>query len=272
MALVVPSELTGVATIAILTGQYFPTGAHKVGPAYAIVAEKQVYGEAHPGRDTLVFPSTGNFGIGGAWVGPRMGYRSTVVLPEDMSRERYERIAGYGGEIIRTTGSESNVKEIFDRVNLLARDPKNCVLNQFAEFGNYRFHTAVTARAAERLAADLGRQGVGSGRVSAFVSAMGSAGTIGAGDPLAERHGTRIVGLEPIQCPTMYQLGFGAHRIEGIGDKHVTWIHNVRTWTRSCIDDMDTVRGMVCRFGAEAPCAISVSPRARRIASPAPSA
>jgi len=246
MALVLPPELTGVAApIAVLTGQKFPTGAHKVGPAYAILLEKQVHGEAHPAKHRLVFPSTGNFGIGGAWVGPRMGYRSLIVLPEDMSKERFEKIRAYGGEIIATQGSESNVKEIYDKVRELEANVENCVLNQFSEFGNYRFHATVTASAAEELAVSLGRQGIGSGKPAAFISAMGSAGTIAAGDTLKERHGTLIVGLEPIQCPTLYNVGFGAHRIEGIGDKHVTWVHNVLNMDAlMCIDDIDCIRGM----------------------------
>ncbi len=247
MALVLPKELTGVsAPIAVLLGQKFPTGAHKVGPAYAIVVEKQVGGAIIPGHHRLVFPSTGNFGIGGSWVGPRMGYESTVVLPEDMSRERYEKIRSYGGKAIKTPGSESNVKEIYDKVRELEADPQNAIINQFAEFGNYRFHGTVTAAAAEELATSLERQGIGNGKVAAFVSAMGSAGTIAAGDPLKDKHGTLVIGLEPIQCPTLYNVGFGAHRIEGIGDKHITWIHNV--WNLDalmCIDDLDTVRGMV---------------------------
>lgn len=247
MALVMPPEITGVSTpIAVLTGQKFPTGAHKVGPAYAIVVEKQVHEEIRPGEHRCVFPSTGNFGIGGAWVGPRMGYESTVVLPEDMSRERFEMINSYGAAIIKTPGSESNVKEIYDKVKELRADPKNAIIQQFAEFGNYRFHAVVTASAAKELAQSLHAQGIGSGKVSAFVSAMGSAGTIGAGDPLKDEYGTIVVGLEPIQCPTLYNVGFGAHRIEGIGDKHVTWIHNVfNTDAMMCIDDVDTVRGMV---------------------------
>ena len=246
MALVMPRALTGVSTpIAVLTGLKFPTGAHKVGPAYAIAVEMQVYGQIRPETHQLVFPSTGNFGIGGAWVGPRMGYRSTVVLPEEMSVERFEKIEAYGAQIIKTPGSESNVKEIYDRVKVLAEDPKNAIIQQFAEFGNYRFHGNVTARACQELATTLKGRGIGTGRVSAFVSAMGSAGTIGAGDLLKDESGTLIVGLEPIQCPTMFNVGFGAHRIEGIGDKHVTWIHNVANMDAlMCIDDMDTIRGL----------------------------
>lgn len=254
MALVMPKEITGVSTpIAVLTGMKFPTGAHKVGPAYAISVEMQVYGEIHPDTHRLVFPSTGNFGIGGAWVGPRMNYDSTVVLPEEMSLERFEKIRHYGAKIIKTPGSESNVKEIYDKVKELREDSKNAIIQQFSEFGNYRFHGTVTAKACEDLAVSLERQGHGSGRVSALVSAMGSAGTIGAGDHLKDKYGTLIVGLEPIQCPTMYNVGFGAHRIEGIGDKHVTWIHNVLNMDAlMCIDDLDTVRGMVLlQEGAE---------------------
>jgi cysteine synthase len=254
MAVVMPPELTGVAApIAVLTGLKYPTGSHKVGATYSILIEKQVQGEIVPGKHRLVFPSTGNYGIGGAWVGPRLGYRSLVVLPEDMSRERFERIRGYGADIIATAGSESNVKEIFDKVAELAENPENAILNQFAEFGNYRFHAVVTARAVEELAEALGRQGIGNGRPAAFISAMGSGGTIGAGDPLKEKHGTMIVGVEPIQCPTLYNAGFGAHRIEGIGDKHVTWIHNVLNMDAlACVDDRDCLRGLsLIQEGAE---------------------
>jgi cysteine synthase len=241
---ILPKAITGVeANIVVLSGRRYPTGSHKVGPAYSILREHQLTGELEHEKHTLIFPSTGNFGIGGAWVGPRMGYKSTVVLPEEMSAERFEKIRGYGADIIATPGSESNVKEIYDKVKELRRDEKNRILNQFEEFGNYRFHYHVTGDAALKITRD-----VGNGRVAAFVSAMGSSGTIAAGDFLKSHFGdtsVAVVGLEPIQCPTLYNVGFGAHRIEGIGDKHVTWIHNVGNMDfMMCIDDMATVRGM----------------------------
>ena len=238
----VPSSLTGVeAPIVMMLGNGFPTGSHKVGPAYSCLIEQQLSGEIEPGRDTLVFPSTGNYGIGGAWVGPRMGYESLVVLPEEMSTERFVRIRGYGAEIIATPGSESNVKEIYDEVKRLKLRDGIKVLNQFEAFGNYRFHHGVTGPAAETLSRQLGF----GGRVAAFVSAMGSGGTIAAGDYLKSAHGAAIVGLEPVQCPTLYNVGYGAHRIEGIGDKHVTWIHNVLNMDALiCIDDDQCVRGL----------------------------
>ncbi|MBI2899644.1 MAG: pyridoxal-phosphate dependent enzyme [Planctomycetes bacterium] len=245
--LVVPRELTGLdATIVLMTGSQFPTGSHKVGAVYSILIEKQLDGETVPGRDTIVCPSTGNYGIGGAWVGPRMGYRSLVVLPEGMSAERFEKIRAYGAELIKTPGCESNVKEIFDKVKELRRDPKNRILEQFSEFGNYRFHYHVTGNSAVELAADLGKRGVGNGRIAAFVSAMGSGGTIAAGDRIKQVFPEAwTVGVEPVQCPTLFNAGFGGHRIEGIGDKHVTWIHNVLDMDLlCCVDDLECLKGL----------------------------
>ena len=247
---VLPEVLTGVrCPVVVLSGRRFPTGSLKVGPAYSILMEKQLEGTCAPGRHTLVFPSTGNFGIGGAWVGPRLGYRSLVVLPEEMSPERFEKIAGYGAEVVKTPGSESNVKEIYDKVAELRRDSANRVLNQFEEFGNYRFHFHCTAAAALEVVAGLGV------KLGAFVSAMGSAGTIAAGEGLKRHHpGAAIVAVEPVQCPTLFNVGFGAHRIEGIGDKHVTWIHNV--WATDllvCVDDQQCLEALqLLQEGTEA--------------------
>jgi cysteine synthase len=163
-----------------------------------------------------------------------------------MSQERFDRIASYGSEIIKTVGSESNVKEIYDKTWELRQDPTVRILNQFEVMGNYRFHYEVTGNTVAELAKQLAAQGVGDGRVAAFVSAMGSAGTIAAGDRLKQlwpEH--KIVGLEPIQCPTLFNNGYGAHEIQGIGDKHVTWIHNVLNMDAlMCVDDMACLRGL----------------------------
>lgn len=243
-----PRELTAVdAQIVVIYGKRFPSGSHKVGAAYSVLLEEQLLGEVDPAVHTLVWPSTGNYGIGGAFIGCRMEYDSIVVLPEEMSQERFDRISSYGARIIRTAGSESNVKEIYDEVKRLrGSDPKIRVLNQFEVMGNYRFHYHVTGNTLVELAAELKDAGIGAGRISAFVSAMGSAGTIAAGDRLKQvwpEH--KIVGLEPIQCPTLYNNGYGAHEIQGIGDKHVTWIHNVFNMDAlMAIDDMDALNGL----------------------------
>jgi len=244
---VLPRELTGVdAPIVVLYGRDFPTGAHKVGAAYSVLAEEVVFGRVDVNVHTVVWPSTGNYGIGGAWVGGRVGAKSIVVLPEGMSRERFEKIENYGAQVIKTVGVESNVKEIYDKTWELRRDPNIRILNQFEVMGNYRFHYHVTGNTIVELAEALRAEGVGDGSIAAYCSAMGSAGTIAAGDRLKQVWADcRIVGLEPIQCPTLYHNGYGGHDIQGIGDKHVTWIHNV--WNMDaimCLDDIECKKGL----------------------------
>jgi cysteine synthase len=244
---VLPRELTGVAApIVVLYGRDFPTHAHKVGAAYSVLAEEVVFGRVDIGRDTVVWPSTGNYGIGGAWVGGRVGARSIVVLPEGMSRERFEMIEQYGGQVIKTVGVESNVKEIYDKTWELRRTPNTRILNQFEVMGNYRFHYHVTGNTIVELAGVLESAGIGNGSIAAFCSAMGSAGTIAAGDRIKQVFPDhRIVGIEPIQCPTLYNNGYGGHDIQGIGDKHVTWIHNVLNLDAiMCVDDIACKKGL----------------------------
>ena len=244
---VIPEAVTGVETpIVVIYSRDFPTGSHKVGAAYSVLAELITTGDVDPDKHRLVWPSTGNYGVGGAWVGGRIGCDSVVVLPEGMSRERFELIESFGAEVVKTPGNESNVKEIYDKTWELRQDPDIRVLNQFEVMGNYRFHYDVTGNAVAELARRLEKKGIGAGRASAWVSSMGSAGTIGAGDRLKQlwpEH--KIVGLEPIQCPTVFNNGYGTHEIQGIGDKHVTWIHHVTNMdAMMCIDDMACVRGL----------------------------
>jgi cysteine synthase A len=246
--MLLPQELTGVeAPIVVLYAKDFPTGSHKVGATYSVLIEKELFGEVDPDVHTLVWPSTGNYGIGGAWVGCRMNFDSIVILPAEMSRERFEIIERYGARVIATPGSESNVKEIYDKCWELRRaDPNIRILNQFEVMGNYRFHYHVTGNTIVELIGELVAQGVGKGHAAAYVSAMGSAGTIAAGDRLKQVWPDHlIVGLEPIQCPTLYWNGYGAHDIQGIGDKHVTWIHNVFNMDAlMCIDDIECKKGL----------------------------
>lgn len=241
-ARVLPKALTGVACdIVVLHGHGFPTGSHKVGATYSCTLERQLKGDVTPGVHTLVWPSTGNYGIGGAWVGPRMGYASTVILPEEMSAERFARIESYGADVIKTAGCESNVKEIFDACKEIAKRGEIRVLNQFEELANYRFHWHVTGNSACDAVAELAAEGKVAPKIAGFVSAMGSAGTIAAGDRCKQLHrDCKIVGVEPVQCPTLFCNGYGGHDIQGIGDKHVTWIHNVTNMdTLVCVDDIE---------------------------------
>ncbi|MBN2053697.1 pyridoxal-phosphate dependent enzyme [bacterium] len=246
---VLPKELTGVeAPIAVLYAKDFPTGSHKVGATYSVLFEKQLTGEVDPSYHQLIWPSTGNYGIGGAWVGCRMNFDSIVILPELMSTERFDLVRYYGAHLELTPGCESNVKEIYDKSKeIKARNPdKVRILNQFSEFGNYRFHYFVTGNTIIELAGELAQRGIGNGRVAAYTSAMGSGGTIAAGDRMKQKWPDhKIIGLEPIQCPTVYWNGYGGHDIQGIGDKHVTWIHNVMNMdAMMCIDDIESKKGM----------------------------
>ncbi|HEY8804394.1 MAG TPA: pyridoxal-phosphate dependent enzyme [Clostridium sp.] len=246
--MVIPKELTGVsANIIVMYSKNFPTGSHKVGATYSVTMEKQLSGEIIPGKDTIIFPSTGNYGIGGSWTGPRMGYTTKVILPELMSKERFEKIKYYGATYIKTSGCESSVKEIYDKCwELKAASPNNKIMNQFESFGNYLFHYHVTGNSINKVVASLKEKGIGNGKVSALVSSMGSSGTIASGDRLKQLYPeTKIIGLEPVQCPTLYCNGFGDHDIQGIGDKHVTWIHNVMNMdAMMCIDDMESKKGL----------------------------
>ena len=244
---VLPKELTGVdANIVVVYSKDFPTRSHKVGATYSVTMEHQLRGDIEPGKHTLVWPSTGNYGIGGAYVGPRMGFDSLVILPELMSLERFEQIERFGARYVKTPGCESNVKEIFDKANELRRNPDNRIMNQFEEFGNYRFHYYCTGNSCIEVARELADRGVGNGRIAAFVSAMGSAGTIAAAERIKQEYSEALtVGVEPVQCPTLYWNGYGGHDIQGIGDKHVTWIHNVFLMDAiMCIDDIESKKGL----------------------------
>jgi len=225
-----PEALTGVpARILVALGERFPMiGAHKVLAAYACLVVRLVTGLFDPTRQRAVWPSTGNYCRGGIAISRLMGCRGTAVLPEGMSRERFqwlERWVSDPADIVRTPGTESNVKEIYDACAALARDPANDIINQFSEFANYVAHRHCTGRALAKIAADAGRGK--SLKLAAFVASTGSAGTLAAGDYLKETFGTKIVPVEPVECPTMLYNGYGAHNIQGIGDKHIPLIHNV---------------------------------------------
>lgn len=250
---VLPPELTGVeANIVVLVGAPFPSGSHKVGPAYATLAEAESLDGVRPGTRTVVGPSTGNFGIGTAYVSMLKGYKALVVMPDTMSRERYERIQQYGAELDLTPGSESDVILTLERTHsrYIARPDEYLVLAQFELLPNYRFHRYVTGDAALRAAA-----GYGDGRVAAFVAAPGSAGTLAAGDAIKERFPEAVtVALEPRECATLFRGGQGQHKIEGIGDKMVTLIHNVLTTDYvALVHDEDCVRGLRVLAGGGIP-------------------
>ncbi|MCB0164963.1 MAG: pyridoxal-phosphate dependent enzyme [Anaerolineae bacterium] len=223
-----PKALTGVdARIIAPVGKWFPTGAHKVGAAFGCLVPRLVTGQFDPTTQKAVWPSTGNYCRGGAYDSALLGCQSIAILPEGMSKERFEWLQSVAGEIIKTPGSESNVKEIFDKCWELRRSGQDLVIfNQFDELGNYLWHHEVTGPAMhEVLEQVMGPHD----HYRGFIAATGSAGTIASGDYLKKQFpGSKIAASEAMQCPTLLYNGFGEHRIEGIGDKHVPWIHNVK--------------------------------------------
>ena len=234
---VLPPALTGVASpIIVVFGDRFPMiTAHKVLAAYSCLAPRVVTGQFDPTRHRAVWPSTGNYARGGIAISRIMASRGVAILPEGMSQERFDWLDRWcenpAEDVIRTMGTESNVKEIYDACNELSLDPENFVLNQFSEFGNHLGHVMVTGRALGHVFETVRDSVVAAGgpelRLAAFTSATGSAGTIAAGDHLKEAYGSRVVAVEALECPTMLENGFGEHNIQGIGDKHIPLIHNV---------------------------------------------
>lgn len=230
-----PEAITGTkAKIIAISGKHFPTGAHKVGAAFACLAPRLVTGQFDPTTTKAVWPSTGNYCRGGAYDSVLLGCKSVAILPEGMSKERFDWLDKVADEVIKTYGCESNVKEIFDKCNeLRASGDDLMIFNQFEEFGNYLWHHEVTGSAIEEIVNEVG------GDFRALVSSTGSGGTIASGDYLKKVYPkSKIVASEALQCPTIYNNGFGDHRIEGIGDKHIPWVHNVKnTDLVTAIDD-----------------------------------
>ena len=234
-----PPELTGVeARIIALVGKWFPTGSHKVGASFGCLVPPLVTGQFDPTVHKAVWPSTGNFCRGGAYDAKLLGCDSIAILPEQMSQERFQWLRTVASEIIATPGSESNVKEIYDKVWELRGTRKDIfVFNQFAEFGNYLFHYEVTGHAMQEVI----NKEISGGQFRGVCLTTGSAGTIASGDYLKQAYPTsKIAAGEAAQCPTLLLNGYGVHRIEGIGDKHVPWIHNIRNTDIAIgIDDND---------------------------------
>lgn len=239
----IPKEITGVkARIIGLVGKFFPTGAHKVGATYGVLVPYLITGKFNPEYHKAVWPSTGNYCRGGAFNSALLSVHSVAILPEEMSQERFDWLRNLGSEIYATPGCESNVKEIYDKCHELEKQSDEYfIFNQFDQFGNSCFHYYVTGSAIEKVFNKIKSD---SSRLSGFVSATGSAGTIGTGDYLKEKFPQlKIVASEALQCPTLLMNGFGGHRIEGIGDKHIPWIHNVKnTDVVTAIDDEHPLR------------------------------
>ncbi len=244
----IPREISGIdARIVGLVGKNFPTGAHKVGATYGCLAPYLVTGRFNPDYHKAVWPSTGNYCRGGAFNSALLSVHSVAILPEEMSRERFEWLKELGSEIYATPGCESNVKEIYDKCHELRKESDEyLIFNQFDEFGNAIWHYEITGFTISELFNHIRKKDE---RISGYVSATGSAGTLAAGDYLKKVYPwIKVLASEALQCPTILMNGFGAHRIEGIGDKHIPWIHNVKNTDLACSIDDNQVLSLLRLF------------------------
>ena len=257
--IVLPKALTGIeANIVVMLGNNFPSGAHKVGPAYSMLMEATVDGIVEPGKNTILGPSTGNFGIGTAYISKLMGYKAIIPMPDNMSKERYERIKKYGGELDLTPGTESDVILTVYRTIELKKNPVNYSLDQFELMSNYRFHRYVTGNSAIEAV-----KGVGNERIACYAVCVGTAGTFAAGDEMKTAFPEcKLVALEPYECPTLTKDALGQHRIEGIGDKLCSLIHNINhTDFVTLIHDDDAVKALkIMRDGRDVLVKMGIDP------------
>ena len=249
-----PKSLTGVnARILAMPGKWFPTGCHKVGASFGCLAPRLVTGFFNVDRHKSVWPSTGNYCRGGAFNARLLGAVGVAVLPEEMSQERFDWLHEVGAEVVKTPGGESNVAEIFEETNRMAKDPGYQILNQFADMGNVLWHYNVSGNAM----AEVFEAAKGEGdRFAGVALCSGSSGILSAGDRVKDLYPKAKLAVgEALQCPTILCNGSGYHRIEGIGDKHIPWIHNVRNTDMVIdIDDEDSqrlLRLFNCREGQE---------------------
>ena len=254
---VLPKEITGVdAKIVVLSGAFYPmVQCHKVLAAYGCLAPRVITGQFDPTEHKAIWPSTGNYCRGGVAVSRIMDSHGVAILPEEMSEERFNWLKKWTKDperdIFKTYGCESNVKEIYDKCAELDQDPKNIIFNQFCEFGNTLIHYLCTGKAIEDVFTHLKKSNP-DWNLRAFTSATGSAGTISAGDYLKDKFDDcKIVAVEALECPTLLYNGFGGHNIQGIGDKHVPYVHNVMNTDCVAAVSEATTDGLNVLFNSE---------------------
>ncbi len=247
----IPRELTGIrARVFVMVGKWFPTGCHKVGASYGCLVPRLVTGQFDPYKNWAVWPSTGNYARGGSLNSRLLGCKAIAILPEEMSQERFDWLQDMAEEVIATPGCESDVYEIFEKVKEIRRTrPEAFIFNQFEEMGNVLWHFHATGPALEELYNEIKTE---DSRLFGAFFTSGSGGSLSAGDYLKEKfpHVKVAVG-EALQCPTILNNGFGGHRIEGIGDKHIPFVHNVKNTDLVCAIDDDNSQNLLRLFNSE---------------------
>jgi cysteine synthase len=214
--------------------QYNPGGSVKDRIAKAMIEAAEARGLITPGVSTIVEPTSGNTGIGLALVCAAKRYRLVLTMPESMSLERRALLASYGAEIVLTPEERVMEGAVAKAMELVEKNPGFYMPDQFRNPANPEVHRRTTA-------VEILEQ-LGDARIDAFVSAIGTGGTItGVGHVLRERFpGIRIIGVEPARSAVLSGQPPGPHKIQGIGAGFVPAIldRGVMTELRT-VDDRD---------------------------------
>ncbi|OUO54602.1 cysteine synthase A [Parabacteroides sp. An277] len=218
-----------VAEIVAKVERFNPGGSVKDRAALGMIQEAEQDGSLSPGG-TIIEPTSGNTGVGLAWIARLKGYRVVLTMPESMSLERRKLLQASGAELILTPASEGMTGAIRRAEELHQQTPGSIILGQFENPANPRAHETTTA---EEIWQDT------DGKVDVFVATVGTGGTLtGTARGLKRHHPSiRIVAVEPASSPVLSGGKAGKHAIQGIGAGFVpqnydaTWVDEVITIT-----------------------------------------
>lgn len=208
--------------------RFNPGGSVKDRTALAMIVDAEKSGVLTSGA-TIIEPTSGNTGVGLAWIGRLRGYRVILTMPETMSVERRNLLAAYGAELVLTPGSEGMKGAVAKAEQLCAETPNAVILGQFTNPANPAIHYATTG---QEIWEDT------AGQVDVFIAGVGTGGTVsGVGRALKEKNMlVEIIAVEPASSPVLTEGHAGPHKIQGIGANFVP-----ETYQQAYVDRVLTV-------------------------------
>lgn len=190
--------------------EYFnPGGSVKDRIALAMIEDAEAKGVLKPGS-IIVEPTSGNTGVGLAWISRVKGYQAIIVMPETMSKERQNLLRAAGAQLVLTPGAKGMKGAIAEAERIQQENPNAVILQQFKNKANPEVHSRTTA---EEIWKDT------DGQVDVFVAGVGTGGTVsGVGVRLKQHNpNVEIVAVEPASSPVLSGGNAGPHKIQGIG-------------------------------------------------------